>query len=295
MMVLSQNRIWWSGLDKKGISPIQSLQKNSNILNNLKEVMGSEEFKWIQETLQVPKWTLAASNSVFDETDKAFRSIITQNRDKIIELNEIDDIDEFCRQSFEFIKKQMWIENFSLKLVITDDDNCYDNSDNSIHISRNRAWPGKKNILWGWDKAEIFAWIVHEMVHRLEHKEIILNVRAGDEKVEIEWQENETWLSFVQKWIRAGNTTWENVDDIFEKSDYDGNESWTEEFKKAQEFANNWIHYKSPFYEEWEKMWQTKTGEEYEEYKEQPVEARAFRIGEMMANEYRKAIGKRKK
>ena len=245
---------------------------------------------------QIPRWKFAAPNSAFAETDEAFRSIITDNQDKIIELNEIENIDEFCYQSFEFIKKQMWIENFSVKLVITDDDNCYNHTDNSVHISRNRAWLTKKHIPWWWDKSEIFAWIVHEMVHRLEHKEIILNAQAEDEKVAIHWRENKTRFDFIDEWISAGNTTPENVDEILTKSDYWENQPGSKEFKKAEKYANNWIRwYKSPFYKKWKRKGQTKKGKWYEKYRRQPVETRAMRIGEMMAREYRKAIASSKK
>ena len=85
------------------------------------------------------------------------------------------------------------------------------------------------------------------------------------------------------------------MNDILNKSDYKANQSWTEEFFKAQEFAANWLNYISPFDESWEREWQIKTGIEYEEYRRQPVEARAFRVWEMMANEYRKAVSKGEK
>lgn len=109
--------------------------------------------KWkTQWKITILAWKFEAPNETFAETDESFREIVTKNQEKIKELNEIQDIDEFIRQSFEYIKWEMWL-NPDISLKITDDDNHYDAEENTVYLSRNRTWAETEHVIWKWDKA----------------------------------------------------------------------------------------------------------------------------------------------
>lgn len=227
--------------------------------------------------IRIPATKLEAPNEKFAETDESFREIVTKNQEKIKELNEIQDMDEFIRQSFEYIKWEMWL-NPNITLKITDDDNHYNVKENTVYISRNRTWVETEHVQWKWDKAEIFWGLVHELNHYLQRKEFILNFDQ-DSKYR-------AWvINYLQKYPQAN----ENIKYII--ANYPDNIELQEAFEKAKKYWENLEHYIDSHY----KNWKLKKGKAYDKYKNQLVEEESFRRWDLVVEEYRRIINQESK
>ncbi len=227
------------------------------------------------KVINIPAGKFEAPNAKFAETDEAFRSIVTKRSNDIRELNKITDIDEFCQKSFELIKKEMGLDDSSIKLQITDKDNYYDHETNTVFISRNWAGKEKGHIKGKGDKAEIFGGMAHELNHYLQWKEIVLNFDS----------ENPNWnniISYLQQFEGAQK----NIEYIIAK--YPDNTELKEAFEKAKSYQDNWLNYIDAF----DENGKIKTGTEYDKYRYQPVEAESFNRGDMVVDEYRRTVSK---
>ncbi len=227
------------------------------------------------KVINIPAGKFEAPNAKFAETDEAFRSIVTKRSNDIRELNKITDIDEFCQKSFELIKKEMGLDDSSIKLQITDKDNYYDHETNTVFISRNWAGKEKGHIKGKGDKAEIFGGMAHELNHYLQWKEIVLNFDS----------ENPNWnniISYLQQFEGAQK----NIEYIIAK--YPDNTELKEAFEKAKSYQDNWLNYIDAF----DENGKIKTGTEYDKYRNQPVETESFNRGDMVVDEYRRTVSK---
>ena len=224
---------------------------------------------------QIPVWKFRAPNEIFAETDESFKEIVTKNFEKIRKLNKIQDMDEFIRQSFEYIKWKMWL-NPNITLKITDDDNHYSVKENTVYMSRNRAGHKLKNIKWKWDKAEIFWWIVHELNHYLQRKEFILN-----------FDQDSQYRAWVINYLQEYPQAKENLEYII--ANYSDNIELQEEFEKAKAYWDSRQHYIPP---EIDENWVVAN---YNEYKWQTVEEESFRRWDFVVEEYKKTVNKREK
>ena len=226
-----------------------------------------------ESRINIPTGKLEAPNAKFAETDEAFRSIVTKRSADIKELDKINDIDEFCRKSFELMKEEMGLEDSDIKLEITDKNNYYDHETNTVYISRNWAGKEKGHVKGKGDKAEIFGGMAHELNHYLQWKEIVLNFDS----------ENPNWnniISYLQQFEGAQK----NIEYLIEK--YPDNTELKEFFEKAKSYQDNWLNYTDAF----DESGKLKTGAEYDKYRNQTVEAESFRRGDIVAEEYRKAV-----
>lgn len=226
-----------------------------------------------ESRINIPTGKLEAPNAKFAETDEAFRSIVTKRSADIKELDKINDIDEFCRKSFELMKEEMGLEDSDIRLKITDKDNYYDHETNTVYISRNWAGKEKGHVKGKGDKAEIFGGIAHELNHYLQWKEIVLNFDS----------ENPNWnniISYLQQFEGAQK----NIEYLIEK--YPDNTELKEFFEKAKSYQDNWLNYTDAF----DESGKLKTGAEYDKYRNQTVEAESFRRGDIVAEEYRKSV-----
>lgn len=226
--------------------------------------------QWVDGVWQIPKWRFCAPNSKFAETDESFKEIVTKNPEKIRELDKIDDMDEFIRQSFDFIKWEMGL-NPDIELMITDDDNYYNVIENSVNISRNWAWHVLKHVRGHWDKAEIFWWIVHEFNHYLQRKEFILNFDVDS-----------PYRNKIINELRKSSRGYKNIEYIVEH--YLDNMESREKILKAKKYGENRERYVLPKIDE---KWNVVN---YWEYKWQLVEFESFKRWDMIVEEYRKAI-----
>lgn len=232
--------------------------------------------KWVaistkKGDLNIPKWKFRAPNLRFAESDESYREIVTQNVERIKELDRIEDIDEFIKQSFEFIKFEIGL-NPNIQLRITENDNHYDVVENTVYISRNWAGHTLKHVKWKWDKAEIFWWLVHEFNHYLQRKEFILN---------LDW--DSPYRVWVINFLQQSPQAHENIRYIL--SHYADNLEFQELFEKAKVYGKNREYYIS------EKIDKDQVVTNYVEYRKQPVEAESFRRGDMVVEEYRKVVG----
>lgn len=227
------------------------------------------------KVINIPAGKFEAPNAKFAETDEAFRSIVTKRSNDIRELNKITDIDEFCQKSFELIKKEMGLDDSSIKLQITDKDNYYDHETNTVFISRNWAGKEKGHIKGKGDKAEIFGGMAHELNHYLQWKEIVLNFDS----------ENPNWNNIIG-YLQQFEGAQKNIEYIVSK--YPDNTELKEAFEKAKSYQDNWLNYVDAF----DENGKLKTGTEYDKYKNQPVEAESFNRGDIVVDEYRKTVSK---
>ena len=266
---------------------------------NLLKALRSWKIRKNNKSLYIPKWKFSAPNKIFAETDESFRKIVSKHPYKIIELNKIQDIDEFIRQSFEYIKWEMWIDDEWLRLKIINkesvdnwEDNLYSMETNQVTISKDRAWHTLKHIKWKWDRAEIFGAIVHELNHYLQNKEIVLSIEDFRDACIciLDW-----WTPKIQKEI-INEKSWKKVKILIDMPNamkdmivnsymrYEDNFDGELYLKKAQKYKDNFDHYIEPIKDE------NQIVINYSEYKWQFVEDESFRRWDMVTEEYRKVI-----
>ncbi len=217
--------------------------------------------------IHIPKGVLASDIAPFIETDDGFRNIVRNKAGDIAELDKIKNVDEFLEKSFQIIKEEMGLADSSIKFEIGND-NYYNLESNTVFINRN--W---KNG----DKAELFGAITHELDHFLQWKEIIRNL-----------DEDHPMCNAVLEQLSSTEVGTNNLLYVLNKYE---NIPVTEASKKqAKAYADNWQNYIEPADPKTGKV--DVTSERYRKYKEQPVEAEAMRRGDIVVEEYRRAVGR---
>ena len=216
--------------------------------------------------INIPEGKFAAPLPTFLETDDAFREIVRKRATNIIELDKIQDIDEFCSKSFQIIKEEMGIADSPIELKITDDVNQYDLESNTVSINRNWA---------NGDRAELFGAIAHELNHFLQWKEVILNYD----------QDSDYWIAIVNQ-LQKSERGQANIEYISNK--YPDNLELQEFFNKAKAYEENWQKYVAP--EDPQTGMVDVNSDRYHQYKNQTVEKESFRRGEIVAEEYRNIL-----
>lgn len=217
--------------------------------------------------IHIPKGVLASDIAPFIETDDGFKNIVRNKARDIAELDKIKDVDKFLEKSFQIIKEEMGLADSSIKFEIGND-NYYNLESNTVSINRN--W---KNG----DKAELFGAITHELDHFLQWKEIIRNL-----------DEDHPMCNAVLEQLSSTEVGTDNLLYVLNKYE---NIPVTEASKKqAKAYADNWQNYIEPADPKTGKV--DVTSERYRKYKEQPVEAEAMRRGDIVVEEYRRAVGR---
>lgn len=215
--------------------------------------------------IHIPKGVLASDIAPFIETDDGFRNIVKKRADDIAELDKIKDVDEFLEKSFSMIKEEMGLADSPIKFEITNGDNQYDLETNTVSINPNWA---------NGDKAELFGAIAHELDHFLQWKAVMRNV-----------DENHPMYKAVYDQLTLTKVGYDNLSYILFKNEAPATELLK---KQAKEYADNWQNYIEPADPKTGKV--DVTSEQYKRYKEQPVEAEAMRRGEIVVEEYRRAV-----
>ena len=215
--------------------------------------------------IHIPKGVLASDIAPFIETDDGFRNIARNRARDIAELDKIKDVDEFLEKSFSMIKEEMGLADSPIKFEITNGDNQYDLETNTVSINPNWA---------NGDKAELFGAIAHELDHFLQWKAVMRNV-----------DENHPMYKAVYDQLTLTKVGYDNLSYILFKNEAPATELLK---KQAKEYADNWQNYIEPADPKTGKV--DITSEQYKRYKEQPVEAEAMRRGEIVVEEYRRAI-----
>ena len=219
--------------------------------------------------IHIPKGTLASDIALFIETDEGFRNIVMNRAGDIAELNKIKDTDKFLEKGFQILKEEMGIVDSQIKLKITNDGNEYDLVTNTVSINRNWA---------DGDKAELFGAMAHELNHFLQWKEVIRNL-----------DEDSPMYSAVIEQLSSTEVGTDNLLYILNK--YEDVPVTQISREQAKTYAESWSHYLEP--NEANKPVDI-LSEQYRKYKAQPVEAESFRRGEIVVEEYRKALAKNK-
>lgn len=218
--------------------------------------------------IHIPKGVLASDIAPFIETDDGFKNIVRNKARDIAELDKIKDVDKFLEKSFQIIKEEMGLADSSIKLEITNDGNEYDLVTNTVSINRNWA---------DGDKAELFGAMAHELNHFLQWKEVIRNL-----------DEDSPMYSAVIEQLSSTEVGTDNLLYILNK--YEDVPVTEASKKQAKAYANNWQNYIEPADPKTGKV--DVTSECYRKYKEQPVEAEAMRRGDIVVEEYRRAVGR---
>lgn len=220
--------------------------------------------------IHIPKGTLASDIALFIETDEGFRNIVMNRAGDIAELNKIKDTDKFLEKGFQILKEEMGIADSPIKLKITNDGNEYDLVTNTVSINRNWA---------DGDKAELFGAMAHELNHFLQWKEVIRNL-----------DEDSPMYSAVIEQLSSTEVGTDNL--LYVLNKYEDIPVTEVSKKQAKAYADSWQNYIEPADPKTGKI--DVTSERYRKYKEQPVEAEAMRRGNIVVEEYRKALAKNK-
>ena len=217
--------------------------------------------------IHIPKGVLASDISPFIETDEGFRNIVRNRANDIAELNKIKDTDKFLEKGFQILKEEMGIADSPIKLKITNDGNEYNLVTNTASINRNWA---------NGDKSELFGAMAHEINQFFQWKEVIRNL-----------DEDCPMYSVVIEELSSTKVGTDNLLYILNK--YEDVPVTQLSKEQAQTYAESWSHYIEP--NELNKAIDI-SSEQYHKYKAQPVEAEAFRRGEIVVEEYKKALAK---
>ena len=213
--------------------------------------------------IYIPKGTLASDIVPFVETDDGFRNIVRNRANDIAELNKIKDTDKFLEKGFQILKEEMGIADSPIKLKITNNGNEYDLITNTVSINRNWA---------GGDKAELFAAMAHELNHFFQWKEVIRNL-----------DEDSPMYSAVIEQLSSTEVGRDTL--LYVLNKYEDTPVTQLSKEQANAYAESWSCYIEP--NEPDKP-VDRLSEQYRKYKTQPVEAEAFRRGEIVVEEYKK-------
>ena len=216
--------------------------------------------------IHIPKGILASDITPFTETDEGFRNIVRNRAGDIAELNKIKDTDKFLENGFQILKEEMGLEDSSIKLVIGND-NYYDLESNTVFINRN--WQNG-------DKAELFGAIAHELDHFLQWKEVIRNL-----------DEDHPMYNALLEQLSSTEVGTDNL--LYVLNKYEDAPVTELSRKQAKEYADSWQNYIEPADPKTGKV--DVTSQRYRKYKEQAVEAEAMRRGDIVVEEYRRAVG----
>ena len=210
-----------------------------------------------------------------------YTNFVVQNQEKIKELNKIQDIEEFCKQSFELIKNEMGLKDSGVKLAFAkgNEGGYYDLESNTVYVNKN--WNGTKCVEGQGNKAEIFGDIAHELTHHIQWIEIMRNG----------WFEDDLGSAYKQQLLKSKEGKY-----IYNYASKIGSNDNSFETSMSQLW--NWLNYKEPYKKGQNGFVSDRNGNpivdenssEYKEYINQPVEKDAFEKGEAVVKKYKELI-----
>ena len=210
-----------------------------------------------------------------------YTDFVVKNQEKIKELNKIQDIEEFCKQSFELIKNEMGLKDSGVKLAFAkgNEGGYYDLESNTVYVNKN--WNGTKCVDGQGNKAEIFGDIAHELTHHIQWIEIMRNG----------WFEDDLGSAYKQQLLKSKEGKY-----IYNYASKIGSNENSFETSMSQLW--NWLNYKEPYKKGQNGFVSDRNGNpivdenssEYKEYINQPVEKDAFEKGEAVIKKYKELI-----
>ena len=210
-----------------------------------------------------------------------YTDLVVKNQEKIKELNKIQDMEEFCKQSFELIKNEMGLKDSGVKLAFAkgNEGGYYDLETNTVYANVN--WNGTKCVEGQGNKAEIFGDIAHELTHHIQWIEIMRNG----------WFEDDLGSAYKQQLLKSKEGKY-----IYNYASKIGSNS--NSFETSMNQLWNWLNYKEPYKKVQNGFTSDRNGNpivdknslEYKEYKKQPVEKDAFEKGEAVVKKYKELI-----
>ena len=210
-----------------------------------------------------------------------YTDFVVKNQEKIKELNKIQDMEEFCKQSFELIKNEMGLKDSGVKLAFAkgNEGGYYDLETNTVYVNVN--WNGTKCVEGQGNKAEIFGDIAHELTHHIQWIEIMRNG----------WFEDDLGSAYKQQLLKSKEGKY-----IYNYASKIGSNN--NSFETSMNQLWNWLNYKEPYKKGQKGFASDRNGNpivdknslEYKEYKKQPVEKDAFEKGEAVVKKYKELI-----
>ena len=210
-----------------------------------------------------------------------YTNFVVQNQEKIKELNKIQDMEEFCKQSFELIKNEMGLKDSGVKLAFAkgNEGGYYDLESNTVYVNTN--WNGTKCVEGQGNKAEIFGDIAHELTHHIQWIEIMRNG----------WFEDDLGSAYKQQLLKSKEGKY-----IYNYASKIGSNDNSFETSMSQLW--NWLNYKEPYKKGQNGFVSDRNGNpivdenssEYKEYINQPVEKDAFEKGKAVVKKYKELI-----
>ena len=210
-----------------------------------------------------------------------YTNFVVQNQEKIKELNKIQDMEEFCKQSFELIKNEMGLKDSGVKLAFAkgNEGGYYDLESNTVYVNKN--WNGTKCVEGQGNKAEIFGDIAHELTHHIQWIEIMRNG----------WFEDDLGSAYKQQLLKSKEGKY-----IYNYASKIGSNENSFETSMSQLW--NWLNYKDPYKKGQNGFVSDRNGNpivdknssEYKEYINQPVEKDAFEKGKAVIKKYKELI-----
>ena len=210
-----------------------------------------------------------------------YTDFVVKNQEKIKELNKIQDMEEFCKQSFELIKNEMGLKDSGVKLAFVkgNEGGYYDLESNTVYVNTN--WNGTKCVEGQGNKAEIFGDIAHELTHHIQWIEIMRNG----------WFEDDLGSAYKQQLLKSKEGKY-----IYNYASKIGSNDNSFETSMSQLW--NWLNYKEPYKKGQNGFVSDRNGNpivdenssEYKEYINQPVEKDAFEKGKAVVKKYKELI-----
>ena len=210
-----------------------------------------------------------------------YTDFVVKNQEKIKELNKIQDMEEFCKQSFELIKNEMGLKDSGVKLAFAkgNEGGYYDLETNTVYVNVN--WNGTKCVEGQGNKAEIFGDIAHELTHHIQWIEIMRNG----------WFEDDLGSAYKQQLLKSKEGKY-----IYNYASKIGSNN--NSFETSMNQLWNWLNYKEPYKKGQNGFASDRNGNpivdknslEYKEYINQPVEKDAFEKGEAVVKKYKELI-----
>ena len=217
----------------------------------------------------------------FASSVQPYTDFVVKNQEKIKELNKIQDMEEFCKQSFELIKNEMGLKDSGVKLAFAkgNEGGYYDLESNTVYVNKN--WNGTKCVEGQGNKAEIFGDIAHELTHHIQWIEIMRNG----------WFEDDLGSAYKQQLLKSKEGKY-----IYNYASKIGSNDNSFETSMSQLW--NWLNYKEPYKKGQNGFVSDRNGNpivdenssEYKEYINQPVEKDAFEKSEAVVKKYKELI-----
>jgi len=163
-------------LAKKYADEISELESNKNS----KETK-APELEWKKQPDIRENFNLT-SKSTTEITAQEYVDIIKNNSKEILRLNEINNHEEFCRESFKFLTEKLGITEAKIKLEMKTNTEMrweiwwYDLQTNTLTLNTERIMDVRdsriRNLDFANDKSLIFETISHELNHFLQWRNI---------------------------------------------------------------------------------------------------------------------------